>query len=73
MEKILLSKFFMLKIEVFLVFHQKQGYFAFFVMTAGQLDQETELLHEELHHPLGTRHLVFRLHVDVSEKSFQEH
>ncbi len=34
---------------------------------------EAELLHEELHHPLGTRHLVFGLHVDGSEKSFQEH
>ena len=34
---------------------------------------EAELLHEELHHLLGTRHLVFGLHVDVSKKSFQEH
>ena len=33
---------------------------------------EAELLHEELHHPLGTRHIVFGLHVDVSEKSFQD-
>ena len=32
-----------------------------------------ELLHEELHHPLGTCDLVFGLHVDVSEKSFRDH
>ena len=34
---------------------------------------ETELLHEELHHHLGTHHLDFGLHVDVSKKSFQDH
>ena len=28
------------------------------------LKTEAELLHEELHHPLGTRHIVFGLHVD---------
>ena len=55
-----------------MVFQQKQGYFAFFVMTAGQLDQETELLHGELHHHPRTVHRVFGLHVDVSEKSFQD-
>ena len=36
------------------------------------MDIGAELLHEELHHPLGTRHIVFGLHVDVSEKSFQD-
>ena len=39
-------------------------------MTAGQLDQETELLHEEVHHHPRTVHWVFGLHVDVSERSF---
>ena len=43
------------------------------MLTACQLDQETELLHDELHHPLRTVHRVFGLHVDVSEKSFQDH
>ena len=42
-----------------MVFQQKQGYFAFFVMTAGQLNQETGLLHEELHHHPRTVHWVF--------------
>ena len=37
---------------------------------ACKLDLATELLHEELHHPLRTLHWVFGLHVDVSEKSF---
>ena len=60
----------MLKIGLFLVFQQKQGYFAFFVMTAGQIDQETELLHEEVHHHPRTVHWVFGRHVDVSDKSF---
>ena len=55
-------------------FSAKNGiFFAFIVPTAGQLDQETELLHDELHHPLRTVHRVFGLHVDVSEKSFQDH
>ena len=60
----------MLKIGFLGVFSKKQGYFAFFVLTACQLDQETELLHDELHHPLRTVHRVFGLHGDVSEKSF---
>ena len=55
-----------------MVFQQKQGYFAFFVTTAGQLYQETELLHGELHHHPRTVHRVFGLHVDVREKSFQD-
>ena len=37
------------------------------------MDIGAELLHEELHHPLGTCDLVFGLHVDVSEKSFRDH
>ena len=37
------------------------------------MDVGAEVLHEELHHPLGTRHFVFGLHVDVSEKSFRDH
>ena len=37
------------------------------------MDIGAELLHEEFHHPLGTRHLVFGLHVDVSEKSLQDY
>ena len=42
------------------------------MLAACKLDLATELLHEEVHHPLGTRHIVFGLHVDVSEKSFQD-
>ena len=37
------------------------------------MDVGAELLHEELHHPLGTCDLVFGLHIDVSEKSFRDH
>ena len=45
---------------------------AFLVLAACKLDLATELLHGELHHPLRRVHRVFELHVDVSEKSFQD-
>ena len=42
------------------------------MLAACKLDLATELLHGELHHPLRRVHRVFELHVDVSEKSFQD-
>ena len=50
-----------------------KGFFAFLVLAACKLDLATELLHGELHHPLRRVHRVFELHVDVSEKSLQDH
>ena len=42
------------------------------MLAACKIDLATELLHGELHHPLRRVHRVFELHVDVSEKSFQD-
>ena len=61
------------EIRLFSKFFIKKGIFCTFLLAAWQLGLATELLHEELHHPLGTHHIVFGLHVDVSEKSFQDH